>query len=114
MAEAICARFSQPVIVARRKRSCLLSAIVDNFIIHCSKATRLVLKCYADRLEPCELPTYAPQLNLIELLWKHLRRKVTHNYLFESVAALIAAVEQFFAELDNQPATVLSVIGCAE
>jgi transposase len=88
--------------------------VVDNFIIHRSKATNKVLERYADRLEVCELPTYAPQLNLIELLWKHLRRKVTHNHLFESVAALIAAVEQFFAELDNQPATVLSVIGCAD
>ena len=88
--------------------------VVDNFIIHRSKATTKVLERYADRLEVCELPTYAPQLNVIELLWKHLRRKVTHNYLFESVAALVAAVEQFFAELDHQPATVLSVIGCAE
>lgn len=88
--------------------------VVDNFIIHRSKATNKLLERYADRLELCELPTYAPQLNVIELLWKHLRRKVTHNYLFESVAALVAAVEQFFAELDHQPATVLSVIGCAE
>ncbi len=88
--------------------------VIDNFIIHRSKATNRVLERYADRLEVCQLPTYAPQLNVIELLWKHLRRKVTHNHLFESIAALVAAVEQFFAELDHQPATVLSVIGCAE
>lgn len=91
-----------------------MALVVDNFIIHRSKATSKLLERYADRLEVCELPTYALQLNVIELLWKHLRRKVTHNCLFESVAALVAAVEQFFAELDNQPATVLSVIGCAE
>ncbi len=88
--------------------------VVDNFSIHRSKVTNRLLERYADRLVVCELPTYAPQLNVIELLWKHLRRKVTHNYLFESVAALIAAVEQFFAELDRQPATVLSVIGCTD
>ena len=88
--------------------------VVDNFIIHRSKVTSKLLERYADRLELCELPTYAPQLNVIELLWKHLRRKVTHNHLFESIAALITAVEQFFAELDKQPATVLSVIGCSE
>ncbi len=91
-----------------------VALVVDNFIIHRSKATSKLLERYADRLEVCELPTYALQLNVIELLWKHLRRKVTHNCLFESVAALVAAVEQFFVELDNQPATVLSVIGCAE
>jgi transposase len=88
--------------------------VVDNFIIHRSKVTSKLLERYADRLELCELPTYAPQLNVIELLWKHLRRKVTHNHLFESIAALITAVERFFAELDTQPATVLSVIGCTE
>ena len=88
--------------------------VVDNFSIHRSKATTRVLERYADRLVLCELPTYAPQLNVIELLWKYLRRKVTHNHLFLSVAALVAAVEQFFAELDRRPATVLSVIGCTE
>jgi transposase len=73
-----------------------------------------VLERYADRLIICPLPTYAPKLNVIELLWKYLRRKVTHNHLFASVAALTEAVEMFFAELDHQPATVLSVIGCSE
>jgi len=56
----------------------------------------------------------ALKLNVIELLWKHLPRRVTHNHPFASVAALVAAVEQFSAEMDCQPATVLSVIGCAD
>ena len=59
------------------------------------------------------LPTYAPQLNPIELLWKYLRRKVTHNYLFESVVKLVEAVTQFFEQMHQDPATVLSVIGAA-
>ena len=88
--------------------------VIDNYIIHRSKATQRVLERYTDRLIVCPLPTYAPKLNVIELLWKYLRRKVTHNHLFESVAALTAAVDTFFAELDRQPATVLSVIGCSE
>jgi hypothetical protein len=88
--------------------------VIDNYIIHRSKATQRVLERYADRLIICPLPTYAPKLNVIELLWKYLRRKVTHNHLFASVAALADAVETFFAELDRQPATVLSVIGCSE
>ena len=88
--------------------------VIDNYIIHRSKATQRVLERYADRLIVCALPTYSPKLNVIELLWKHLRRRVTHNHLFESVAALTAAVETFFTELDHHPATVLSVIGCSE
>lgn len=91
-----------------------LVLVVDNFIIHRSKATKRLLERYADRLVLCELPTYAPQLNVIEVLWKHLRRKVTHNHLFASMTALVAAVEQFFTDLDRQPVTVLSIIGRAE
>lgn len=52
---------------------------------------------------------YAPNLNVIELFWKCLRRKVTHNHLPTSGAALTAAVETLFTELDRQSATVLSV-----
>jgi transposase len=88
--------------------------VVDNYIIHRSKKTNAVLACYADRLTVVALPTYSPKLNPIELLWKYLRRKVTHNHLFESVATLVDAVEAFFARLDSHPDEVLSVIGCSE
>ncbi len=57
------------------------------------------------------LPTYSPKLNLIERLWKHLRRKVTHNHLFDGIANLVAAVEKFFTDLDGRRSEVLSVIG---
>jgi transposase len=88
--------------------------VVDNYIIHRSKKTTEVLARYADRLTVVALPTYSPKLNPIELLWKYLRRKVTHNHLFESIGALVEAVEAFFARLDSHPAEVLSVIGCSE
>jgi putative transposase len=85
--------------------------VIDNYGIHHSKKSQAVLDKYADRLTVVALPTYAPKLNLIERLWKHLRRTVTHNHLFASIADLLAAVEQFFAELGKSPADVLSVIG---
>ncbi len=73
-----------------------------------------VLERYADRLTVAPLPTYSPKLNLIELLWKYLRHKVTHNHLFDSVNTLVEAVEASFAGLDSHPVEVLSVIGCSE
>jgi len=85
--------------------------VVDNYIIHRSKKTNAVLARYADRLTVVALPTYSPKLNPVELLWKYLRRKVTHNHLFESVSMLIQAVEAFFLRLDSHPTEVLSVIG---
>ena len=34
------------------------------------------------------LPSYSPQLNVIERWWRVLRRRATHNRLFASMAAL--------------------------
>jgi hypothetical protein len=34
------------------------------------------------------LPSYSPQLNPIERVWKVLRRRATHNRLFDALAAL--------------------------
>lgn len=85
--------------------------VLDNYAIHHSRPTRDRLEQEASWLTVCWLPTYAPQLNPIELVWKHLRRRVTHNHLFPSIEALVVAVEHFFAHLDEHPPEVLTVIG---
>jgi len=87
--------------------------VVDNFIIHHSQKTQAVLAQYADRLTLVPLPTYAPKLNVIELLWKHLRRKVTHNHLFESIDQLVMAVNQFLHTMNEHRTELLSVLGCS-
>ena len=38
------------------------------------------------------LPSYSPQLNPIERFWKKLRRRATHNRLFDSLADLKKSV----------------------
>lgn len=43
-------------------------------------------------LEFYRLPSYSPKLNPIERFWKVLRRRATHNRLFESLAELKASV----------------------
>jgi putative transposase len=91
-----------------------LVLVVDNFIIHRSKKTSAVLAKYADRLSVFALPTYSPKLNVIELLWKYLRRRVTHNHLFQSITELLAAVEDFVHTLSGQPQMVLSITGGSE
>jgi len=40
------------------------------------------------QLELQRLPSYSPQLNPIERLWKALRRRATHNRLFDSLKDL--------------------------
>jgi transposase len=91
-----------------------IGVVIDNYIIHRSKKTQAILDRYADRIEVVPLPTYSPKLNVIELLWKHLRRKVTHNHLFASIEKLVDAVLVFLKSLNEKPAEVLSCIGCSE
>ena len=88
--------------------------VVDNFIIHHSRKTRQFLQQYAGQLALFALPTYSPWLNLIELLWKHLRRKVTHNHLFQTIAQLVKAVCAFLRSLNRSPQLTLQIIGATE
>ncbi len=85
--------------------------VLDNYGIHQSRQSRERLEREGSWLTVCWLPTYAPQLNPIEMLWKHLRRRVTHNHLYSSIEPLVEAIENFFGQLDHQPAEVLSIIG---
>ena len=43
-------------------------------------------------LEFYRLPSYSPKLNPIERFWKLLRRRATHNRLFDTLAELEASV----------------------
>lgn len=107
-------QFMQTVTQAPDYHDQKIVLVVDNFIIHRSQKTRQFLEKYADRLLLFMLPTYSPWLNLIERLWKHLRRKVTHNHLFANIAELVKAVCSFLEVLNTTPKLILSVIGVTE
>jgi transposase len=70
-----------------------------------------VVRAAAGRLVLLYLPTYSPWLNPIEMLWRQLRREVTHHELFQTVKSLLAAARDFFDRYNRQPARTLSVIG---
>ncbi len=61
--------------------------IIDNAPWHRGKPIDEALADYP-HLEFKRLPSYSPQLNVIERFWKLLRRRATHNRLFESLADL--------------------------
>ncbi|HUH96686.1 MAG TPA: transposase, partial [Anaerolineales bacterium] len=88
--------------------------VVDNFIIQHSQKTTRFLEQYSHQLILFALPTYSPWLNAIELLWKHLRRKVTHNHLFEGISQLAQAVCSFLKSLNRTPQLALQIIPATE
>lgn len=59
------------------------------------------------------LPSYSPNLNLQELIWRWMRAEVTHNHFFGTFAALIEAAKRFFAKIAERPRDVLQRIGRA-
>lgn len=61
--------------------------LIDNAPWHRGKLIEEALRDNP-HLEFKRLPSYSPQLNPIERFWKKLRRRATHNRLFDTLADL--------------------------
>jgi transposase len=73
-----------------------------------------ILKEYAEQdkkihLKP--LPKYAPKLNIQEDIWKWLRKRITHNFLFDGPKSLSKAIRDGYRYLQGHPERVLSLTG---
>ena len=68
--------------------------ICDNARYYRSKAVKEYLK--TSRIKLVFLPPYAPNLNLIERLWKFFKKKVLYNRYYESFDEFRTACEAFF------------------
>ena len=115
------------VIIRRRKRrkevAELLQLLVDKHPIgtiyvawdnantHEDNEVEAVVRAAAGRLVLLYLPTYSPWRKLIEMLWRHFRREVTHCELYTTVKALLAASNDCFDRCNQLPEHVLSIIG---
>jgi hypothetical protein len=61
-------------------------------------------------LEFKRLPSYSPQLNPIERFWKVLRRRATHNRLFDTIADLKKSVRANLSYFQTVRQRVLTLI----
>ncbi len=61
-------------------------------------------------LEFYRLPSYSPNLNPIERFWKKLRRRATHNRLFDTIAELKASIRASLSYFQTVRAKVLTLI----
>jgi DDE superfamily endonuclease len=95
-----------------RARGRIAMVILDNLGIHTPKGSLLLRRLLAELGEELVLvytPTYDPDANRIEWLWRALRRAVTHTHRRDTLAALLADAEQWATTIT--PAQVLSQIG---
>ncbi|MFO0881473.1 MAG: transposase [Gemmataceae bacterium] len=61
-------------------------------------------------LEFKPLPSYSPQLNPIERFWKKLRRRATHNRLFDAIADLKSSVRNSLRYFQTVRSNLLTLI----
>ena len=74
--------------------------VLDNASYHKSHAVRAHWQHRSDRFQPFFLPAYAPQLNLIERLWRYLKAKLACHRWWNDLDHLMQATETLLADLE--------------
>ena len=77
-----------------------LFVAADNAPSHQAKDTKAYLEDFQDSIELVFFPTYSPNLNWIEHLWRYLREQLTRNRVYDSLAQ---QCQHIVAWLDTLP-----------
>jgi transposase len=85
--------------------------IQDGAKYHTSKAMQEFFAAHRDRLSVYQLPSYSPDYNPIEYLWKNVRGRATHNKPFPQFETLIESVDEALADYAHQPEAVKRLMG---
>lgn len=88
-----------------------LIIIQDGAKYHTSKAMREFFAAHQDRITVYQLPSYSPDYNPIEYLWKNVKREATHNQYFPEFELLTLSVEQALAYYVRHPDEVKNLMG---
>lgn len=83
--------------------------IQDGARYHTSAATQAFFAQQAARLQVFQLPTYSPDYNPIEKLWKKIKQQDTHLHYFPTFEALTDKVEQALLKFANIPEEILTL-----
>lgn len=98
--EAVLATTDQPLIL-----------IQDGAPYHTAAATKQFFAIHAARLTVYQLPSYSPDYNPIEHLWKNLKKRTTHNRYFPTFELVCASVEEGLAYFQAHPTEVKQLMG---
>jgi len=85
--------------------------IQDGARYHTSKATREFFEQHKERLIVYQLPSYSPDYNPIEYLWKKVKTVATHNRYFDEFVKLVASVDKALKVLVTQADEILRLMG---
>lgn len=85
--------------------------IQDGARYHTSKAMRDFFIKKADRITVYDLPSYSPDYNPIEKLWKKIKEKEIHLHYFPTFDSLKNKVEEALLHFKNLKNEILSLFG---
>jgi transposase len=88
-----------------------LFLIHDGARYHTSAATQAFLAAHSERITEHPLPSYSPDDNPIEYLWRKTKKRATHNKYFKEFAELTVSVDKALAYFATHPDTVLGLFG---
>jgi transposase len=88
-----------------------LFVIHDGARYHTSQSTEAFLAAHSHRITAEPLPSYSPDYNPIEYLWKKTKQRATHNKYFKEFAALTISVEKALAYFAAHPEEIVSLFG---
>jgi transposase len=90
---------------------CPIILIQDGARYHTSRSTRDFFAAHADRLIVYQLPSYSPDYNPIEFLWKQMKQRATHNKYFPTFDKLLSVVDEAVAHFAQHKAYVKKLFG---
>jgi transposase len=81
-----------------------ITIALDNVRYHHAKSLKPFLEKNKTKLELMFLPPYSPDLNPIERVWWHMRKKITHNRYTETMQDRLKAFWKMFSyyQVPNQ------------
>lgn len=83
--------------------------VQDGAPYHRAKAVKDFLAQHTQRLTVTQLPSYSPDFNPIEYLWRATKRQATHNHFFPEFTDLVASVENTLTTLATRPDYIRSL-----
>jgi transposase len=86
-AESVCALFAQ---LAALNRGIPITLILDN--ARYQKCALVMTTAASLHIELCFLPAYSPNLNLIERLWKFVKKECLYSHYYADFATFKAAI----------------------
>lgn len=88
-----------------------LFLVQDGAPYHRAAPVKAFFVAHHDRLHVTHLPSYSPDYNPIEFLWRATKRLATHNRYFPAFDALIGSVEEALAYFAAHPERVKALFG---